>query len=78
MAGIVSSCHLHGFSTIHHPVYNPSISMRKKKTSDAPVNDSFKLPAADLDPVNNDQLHEVVWNHLADRLKRTFTEETNL
>jgi hypothetical protein len=47
--------------------------MRKKKTlvttNDEPAN--AKLPGIDLDPIDNDQLYDDVWNQLCKRLKIT-------
>ena len=54
--------------------------MRKKKIphagSDIPSPRMF--PAIDLDPVNNDQLHQDVWNQLRERLKGTSIGRTTL
>lgn len=45
--------------------------MRKKKTlvttNDEPAN--AKFPGIDLDPIDNDQLYDDVWNQLCKRLK---------
>ena len=47
--------------------------MRKKKTlvttNDEPAN--AKFPGIDLDPIDNDQLYDDVWNQLCKRLKIT-------
>jgi hypothetical protein len=53
--------------------------MRKKKTSHA-TNDTPAKPKfleIDLDPINNDQLKEDVWNQLSDKLKSLSNEENS-
>ena len=57
----------------------PWIRMCKKKTSHA-ANDTPTKPKfleIDLDPTNNDQLKEDVWNQLSDRLKSLSNKENS-
>ena len=54
--------------------------MRKKKIPHAgsDIASPRMFPVVDLDPVNNDQLHQDVWNQLRERLKGTSIGRTTL
>ena len=78
---IVLFCHPYISWIVHHPLCrHPPISMRKKKTShnanDVPPKQMST--GIDMDPVNNNQLCDDVWNRLRDWLKNVPNEGTAL